>query len=292
MAWLICGTVPEETYPLGMNTWDWHEDGTNPVLADRHGKTLPVRRGTPALMAAAALTCRTLGIAPPETLLVGDTGKGDGSRALYRFLAEQEISFAGLTFHYLFPDLDGHSRVLMALQNAPARPLLVADAGFMYVAKMSGYADAYDLFTPDIGELAFLADETAPHPFYTRGFLLAEEEEAPELIRRAYAHGNCAQNLLVKGRIDRIVAQGSIVQEILEPQIPNMEPIGGTGDLVTGLVTGLLAAQTPLLRACAIAARTNRLIGALSNPTPATQVAELLPALPEALTEALRMERA
>jgi len=35
---------------------------------------------------------------------------------------------------------------------------------------MSGNAQSFDLFTPDAGELAFLADEEAPHPFYTRGF--------------------------------------------------------------------------------------------------------------------------
>ena len=54
----------------------------------------------------------------------------------------------------------------MCIRDSP-KPTLVADAGFMYVAKMSGYADAYDLFTPEAGELAILADEKAPHPFYT-----------------------------------------------------------------------------------------------------------------------------
>ena len=54
------------------------------------------------------------------------------------------------------------------------------------LAKMSGFASAYDLFTPDVGEMAFLADEAAPHPSYTRGFLLQEEERVPELIQRAY----------------------------------------------------------------------------------------------------------
>ena len=82
----------------------------------------------------------------------------------------------------------------------------MADAGYMYVAKMSGYAASYDLFTPDVGELAFLADEKAPHPFYTRGFLLHEEERVPELILRAYHHENAARHLLVKGRCDRVAS--------------------------------------------------------------------------------------
>lgn len=80
------------------------------------------------------------------------------------------------------------------------QPLLIADAGFMYAAKMSGQSEAYDLFTPDAGELAFLADEEAPHPFYTRGFILHEENHVPELIARAYAHKNAAKHLLIKGK--------------------------------------------------------------------------------------------
>jgi hypothetical protein len=79
-----------------------------------------------------------------------------------------------LVFHYLFPDVDWHGKIIIALEKISPRPILIADAGFMYVAKMSGQASLYDLFTPDVGELAFLADEEAPHPFYTRGFLLHE----------------------------------------------------------------------------------------------------------------------
>lgn len=99
----------------------------------------------------------------------------------------------------------------------------------MYVAKMSGYADAYDLFTPDLGELAFLADETAPHPFYTRGFLLAEEKDLPALMRRAQAHGNCPPNLIVKGRTDHIVCNGMLAATVDTPSVEAMECIGGTG---------------------------------------------------------------
>jgi hypothetical protein len=36
-------------------------------------------------------------------------------------------------------------------------------------------AAQFDLFTPDVGELAFLADEEAPHPFYTRGFICTKK---------------------------------------------------------------------------------------------------------------------
>ena len=193
----------------------------------------------------------------------------------------------GITFHYLFPDLDGHNRVLMALEETDPKPVLVADAGFMYVAKMSGYAYAYDLFTPDAGELAFLADEKAPHPFYTRGFLLAADEDIPSLVERAYQHGNAARFLLIKGKVDLLVEGGRFLGDVSEPQVAALEPIGGTGDLVTGLVTGLLAGGMEMSQACLTAARASRITGLLANPTPATQIAELLPFLPEALRCAL-----
>lgn len=151
MAWMICGTVPDASFPLTGGRW--RLDGG--FLHAEGGGIAPlsVQRGTPALLGTALLTCETLGVEPPTALLAGDTGNGDGSRKLYsRLAASPSLSgVRGITFHYLFPDLDGHNRVLMALEEAGPKPVLVADAGFMYVAKMSGYADAYDLFTPDAG---------------------------------------------------------------------------------------------------------------------------------------------
>ncbi len=66
-----------------------------------------------------------------------------------------------------------HNRVFFAVRPWPgARP----DCGRgLYVGgqkERPGPAD--DLFTSDVGELAFLADEEAPHLFYTRGFILHE----------------------------------------------------------------------------------------------------------------------
>ncbi len=85
------------------------------------------------------------------------------------------------------------------------RPLLIADAGFMYAAKMSGQVAAYDCFTPDAGELAFPADDQAPHPFYTQGFILHQHDKIEALIDQAYRHDNAAAHLLVKGAADRVV---------------------------------------------------------------------------------------
>lgn len=97
----------------------------------------------------------------------------------------------------------------------------------MYVAKMSGFSRFYDLFTPDVGEMDFLADEKAPHPFHTRGFLLEEEDRAVDLIRRAQKHQNAARFLLVKGYRDYVAKDGVVVDIIEEPLVESMEPNRG-----------------------------------------------------------------
>jgi hypothetical protein len=284
VSWLIAGTVPRADFGLEWGAYDVR-DGVIRMA----GRSIGVARGTPALMAVACIAARVLGVDSPEAILAGDIGTGEGSQALYGRLAENagQVRHKGVTFHYLMPDIAGHNKVLWALEGLPRTPLLVADAGFMYAAKMSGFATHYDLFTPDAGEMAFLADETAPHPFYTRGFLLQEEERIPELVQTAHASENSARHLLVKGRTDYVVAEGKILSSFCEPDTPAMEPIGGTGDTVTGFVTALLAAGHDIPEACAIAARANRFLGHLANPTPAFGVADLLPYVPEALEMAL-----
>jgi hypothetical protein len=284
MSWLIVGTVPKEDFPLYQGPCE-----LNAGFLHLKGLAAPVARGTPALLATACLASRILGSDAPEALLVGDTGRGAGSLRIYRHHFERidDLPTDLLVFHYLQPDVDWHNRIYWKLEERSKRPLLVADAGYMYVAKMSGFASAYDLFTPDVGEMAFLADETAPHPFYTRGFLLQEEERVPELILRAYQHENAARHLLVKGRCDRVASKDGVLETICEPDVEAMEPIGGTGDSLTGLVAALLAAGFPMLKACALAARINRMMGLLANPTPASSIADLLHFLPKAMEKVL-----
>jgi ADP-dependent NAD(P)H-hydrate dehydratase / NAD(P)H-hydrate epimerase len=289
MSWLIVGSVPRADFPLVRGDFRLQDDTL--ILNGRHAgeQRIRVARGTPALMAVAAAAAEVLGIPAPQALVAGDVGTGEGSRAVYGHLVENidQIDHAGLTFHYLLPDIAWHNQVLWALEARNPAPLLAADAGFMYAAKMSGYAAHYDLFTPDAGEMAFLADEVAPHPFYTRGFLLQEEDRVPELIQRAYAEENAARHLLVKGKTDFVVAHGKTVAEISAPVVPAMEPIGGTGDSLTGLVTALLASGMEITQACRTAALANRHLGHLANPTPAFGVADLLPFVRRALEQAL-----
>ncbi len=264
------------------------------AIVSESGMHLRLERGIETLATAAALVCAHFKVNAPHILCAGDRGDGKGSRKAYAYFAENiqslqaQYGLQGVTFHYLFPDVDGHNKVLMALQalpeNAP-KPILVADAGFMYVAKMSGYADYYDLFTPDLGEMAFLADELAPHPFYTRGFLLDTNHDVQELLSRAIDHGNVAKNLIIKGSTDYVVQGTNIVHKVHAPSVAGMEAIGGTGDLVTGIVSGLLAAGFAMREACILAVKTNRLVALLAKPTPATQVHELTPYLIEALSK-------
>jgi len=163
------------------------------------------------------------------------------------------------------------------------RPILIADAGAMYAAKMSGNAPLFDVFTPDAGELAFLADEDAPHPFYTRGFILHEDNHVPDLIQRAYAHENAARYLLVKGEMDYIASRDGVIGVVSEPLVPALEPIGGTGDVITGIVSGMIEAGWEISKAAVLASRVGRLSGRLADPDPATQVGEIIRRIPQAL---------
>ena len=280
----IVGTIPDPAVPVL----------TGPVeLSGGHlvvdGHELPPDRGTSALIGAAAAACLHLGLTLPHAFLVGDEGLGRGSRKLYKHLADilPKQTFSTLVFHYLQPDVDWHNRVLLAIQSMAALPVLVADAGFMYAAKMSGQAGEYALFTPDAGELAFLADETAPHPFYTRGFILQDENRIPELIQRAYEHKNAANCLLVKGSTDRVANRSGVLARVSEPSLEAMEAMGGTGDTVTGMACALIESGLDVTRAAYAAAQANRYAGELAAPTPASQIGDLVAHVPAALERVL-----
>lgn len=270
---LITGIVPYEDFPLILGK----TESKNKVLKI-NDLEIPVERGTSALISASIKVLEYFNKPLPLVFLVGDIGKGRGSKNLYKSLAEviPKLDLKLLTFHYILPDVDGCLKVIMSLEKLNSKPFLIADAGFMYAVKMSGYANFFDLFTPDIGELAFLADEKAPHPFYTRGFLLTEENKIKDLIERAYQHKNASQYLLVKGEKDYIVKNGKILEIISDPVVPELEAIGGTGDTLTGIVSALIYVGFSPEKACSIGAKINRFAGYLANPTPATQISEII----------------
>jgi hypothetical protein len=280
----IIGTVPIKDFPLVAGEASLHDD-----IICIQGERITINRGTPALMAATIKAGEFLGQPAPHGYLVGDIGLGDGSRRLYEYLIAHlgESDFDMITLHYILPNVEYHNRLLFVMEEMPERPILIADAGSMYAAKMSGKATAYDLFTPDTGELAFLADEEAPHPFYTRGFILHEESKVPDLISRSYAHKNASRNLLVKGERDYVANQNGILVTINHPMEEAMEAIGGTGDTLTGIVSALISTGMEISEAAAIAARANRLAGHYAKPTAATQVIEIVSHIPQALEDIL-----
>ncbi|MFO7716836.1 NAD(P)H-hydrate dehydratase [Desulfosarcina sp.] len=280
----IVGTVPDAGFPLVSGPVRMKDNRLSVA-----GRTIEIHRGTPALVGAVLAAGTVLHLPPVEAWLVGDIGRGDGSRTLYAHMERSLARFPWtvLVFHYLQPDVDWHNRVLFAVEKILPRPVLIADAGFMYAAKMSGQAENYDLFTPDAGELAFLADEEAPHPFYTRGFILHQEDKVPELIARAYRNGNAARWLLVKGHTDHLADARGIHETVDAPACPAMEAMGGTGDTLTGLAAALAATGMSIDRAAILAARANRLAGQLANPTPATQIEAIVGKIPAALKRVL-----
>jgi hypothetical protein len=281
----IVGTVPNPEFPMvtGKVTL---ENGDICI----QGKGVSVKRGTPALLAAAIKIRKSFSQEEPFGYLIGDIGSGDGSQRLYQYLVKdlKEANFHTIVFHYLQPHIGWHSRIQSVIQKQTHKPILIADAGFMYVAKMSGKAMNYDLFTPDLGELAFLSDELAPHPFYTRGFLLHEENHVPDLIARAYQHGNAAKYLLVKGKKDYFADQYGVQAIIDSPMEEAMEAIGGTGDTLTGIVAALISSGMELRKAAIMAARVNRLAGSYAQPSPGTQVSEIIQYIPKAIEDILK----
>lgn len=284
----VVGTVPEPEVGVVAGPARMQGGGL-----EVDGRSFGVNRGTPALLAAALAAAKVVGGQEVFAYLVGDIGTGQGSRKLYAHLAGHLPGqrFSVMAFHYLQPDVDGHGQVFLAVGEMAARPLLIADAGFMYAAKMSGHAPDYDLFTPDAGELAFLADHKAPHPFYTQGFILHQEDQVPGLITRAYAHGNAARRLLVKGKRDYLAAGPQGIEPLDGPSHPAMEAVGGTGDTLTGVAAALAAGGMEVGRAAKAAALANRLAGVMAQPTPATQIAEIIAQLPAALERALAVQQ-
>ena len=280
---LLVGAVPADRLPLLIGPVSLIDGG---IKIDGH--ELPTNRGNEAMMKAASIICQEYGVEPPVGMVAGDIGKREGSEAIYNHLAEHlpTMGVKVMTMHYVMPDLKLNKKMLATVATMKeSKPIMIADAGSMYVAKAGGDAKYYDVFTPDIGEVTFLADEKADHPAYTRGFIFNMEEDVPELIRLAYAGGNATKTMFVKGAIDFVCQDAEIVDTIAEPSIETMEPIGGTGDLITGMISGLIhAGRSPLL-ACRIAGRVNRAAGELSNPTPATQVEDILRHLPKALAK-------
>jgi len=275
---LIAGIVPLADFPLVRGKVETDEHS---LLVNGH--SIPYTQGTAAMVSAALAVTTYLKLEPPQVVLAGDLGSGEGSRLIYQHLIQHiaDLSPEVLALHYWMPDLELMKGLNTAVGKCKQRPIMVADAASMYAAKAAGLAPDFDVFTPDASEIAFLADPKAIHPAYIdRHLFEADLSRAPELIDKAYCNKGAARLLLVKGAVDYIAVEGNILATVAEPDVPEIECIGGTGDTITGMVAAFAFAGLQLDQAAIISAKANRLAGQMAKANPATRVNEIIEQLP------------
>ena len=220
----------------------------------------------------------------------GDNGNGRGSRLLYDYLINNlpTMSPDVLLLHYILPVMGLMKKVCVAAAKCKKKPGMIADASSMYAAKAAGFAPFFDIFTPDLCEMAFLADADAVHPAYiSRHLFSAEILQAQELIAAAYRQKSAAKILLIKGAVDHVVEESNIVCTISEPDIPALEAIGGTGDTISGMIGALIDAELTQCDAVIAAAKTNRKAGEYAQATPATKIRRIVQAIPHVLKNSI-----
>jgi len=275
---IVAGTVPIKDMPFIKGTVALEGDS---LIVD--SKKIPCTQGTGAMVSTALVTTSYLGLDAPYALLAGDIGEGKGSRQLYQYLIDHvaELSPEVIVLHYWLPDMAQTRQLCAAIEKCERRPIMIADAASMYSAKGAGLAEAFDIFTPDATEIAFLADPEATHPAYIFKHLFETDIlHAPELAKTAYANHGAAKLLLVKGAVDYVIKEGKVIAAVTEPDVPALEPIGGTGDTVTGLVSAFTFSGLEPFEAAIIAARANRMAGKYAQVTPATKVRQVISQLP------------
>jgi len=275
---LIAGTVPVKDLPLIIGKVRAEDE-----FLTVNGYCIPCTQGTGAMISAALITTNYLKLEAPQVLVAGDTGQGTGSQELYEYLIQKvpELSPEVLSLHYCLPEMALMRRLCQSIEKCAKRPLMIADAGSMYAAKAAGLAGKFDIFTPDASEIAFLADPDATHPAYIARHLFdTEVTRTQELIAAAYRQQSAAKLLLVKGHTDYVARDGNILAIITEPNVPELEAIGGTGDTITGLVSAFVHAGLELHEAAIIAAKANRMAGKFAQVTPATKAREIVKYFP------------
>ncbi len=275
---LIAGTVPLRDLPLITGKAAAEGDF---VVVD--GRRIPCTQGTAAMVSATLVTTEYLKLDAPQVLLVGDTGQGKGSHEMYEYLIRNvaRLSPRVLALHYCLPDMALTRRLCEAVKGCAARPVMIADAASMYAAKAAGLATSFGIFTPDATEMAFLADPDATHPAYIAKHLFdTDVTQTLKLVAGAYQRKNAARLLLIKGATDYIVRDGEMLATVSEPDVPALEAIGGTGDTITGLLSGFVYAGLELHEAAIVAAKANRMAGKMAGATPATRVSQIVGQFP------------
>lgn len=257
---------------------------------------LPACQGSAAMALAALSVTEHYNKPAPVALFGGDTGHGDGTRAVYRAFEEVLTKQAELhnarnrggekepfviVFHYVLPVMSLMKHAHETIKRVVPEALLVADAGGMYAARAAGLGSTFELMTPDVGEIGFLAEKGATHPAYVADYLFGTENfDVPELIKKAYALNTAARVLIVKGSTDYVAVRESapshIVATLSEPNIPELEAIGGTGDTITGLASGLMSCGMATQDAAQRALVLNRQAGAALHAQVYSPVSEII----------------
>ncbi len=274
---VLVGTVP---YKTGVYTG-------KAIVRDRvlevGGVSFPVERGTAAMAASCAQVCSFYNLDMPLCILGGDVADGRGTDLMFQEVNSniEKYNPDSITLHYMFPKIKYGAPFLNKIESLPRKPQLIADAGGMYLMKTIGKAYLFDVFTPDQGELYFLADEFAPHPLYVKNDLLNASVPIEELLISAYKNKNTAKTTVIKGAVDHVYKDNVKVKELTQPNIPAMEAIGGTGDTITGMLSAFRNMNAPGADYKALVL--NRLIGELIQCDPATQIIDFIQAIPRAL---------
>ncbi|MCL2149880.1 MAG: sugar kinase [Dehalococcoidia bacterium] len=280
---LLAGTIPVEGLPLTYGRVSYLGDKL--TIGDYTLEGQYVTLGTAAMISAASVVSQALGAEDPLAFVIGDTGMGEGTVTLLKHLTDElsAIKPSVVTLHYILPTRDTFINFVEAAHKMEKRPFMIADAGALLNAKAVKLAQKFDLFTPDPGEISFLADPDAAHPAYVQHFIFdVDQTEVPRLSQEAYANGDAPKYMIVKAPIDHVIVDGQVAGVIKEPSVPAMEPIGGTGDTITGEVSALIAFGLPVVEACTAACKINRVAGELTKPNPATTIAQFIPFIREA----------
>ena len=285
---VLVGTIPVEGLPLTHGQVKYLGDKL--MIGDYTLEGQYVTLGTAAMISAASVTSQAIGVEEPYAFVIGDTGMGEGTAKLINHLAAElaTIQPSVMTLHYILPTRDTFIGLVEAAHKMDKRPFMIADAGALLNAKAVKLSQKFDLFTPDPGELSFLADPDAAHPAYVQHFIFdVDQTDVPRLSQEAYANGDTPKHMIVKAPIDHIIVDGQVAGSIKDPSVPALEPIGGTGDTITGIVSALIASGLPVVEACTAACKINRVAGELAQPNPATTIAQFIPHIREAVQKVL-----
>ena len=282
MTLLVVGTIPINVGDVVRGQVSSNGDGDLIV----NGEKIPHCQGTSAMVGAATAVCAHYGLEAPHVLLGGDIGRGEGTRAVFDGLAAEvdRVRPSVVAFHYVQPVMKLMKRAVDELGGRDDLRLM-ADAGGMYAAKAASVGRSFSLMTPDVGEVGFLADPAASHPAYVSRYLFGTEDFDPAMLGKLAWELDGAEVLLIKGRQDHIIQRGEVLGIVSDPCVPELEAIGGTGDTVTGLAAGFMAADKSTVEAAFLAAQVNREAGLALGAQPNHHAVDLVRTFPQVLEE-------